>query len=138
MKDRLDARESILGGARYLGLIADSLPPRIREPDRTWLALAAYNLGIGHLEDARILAQRKGLSPDTWQDVKLALPGLADPATYQQLKHGFARGHEAMQFVDNVRNYQDILGRIEPRDEPLPPRPPPANQGSTKGAVASR
>jgi membrane-bound lytic murein transglycosylase F len=138
VKDRLDARESILGGARYLGLIADSLPPRIREPDRTWLALAAYNLGIGHLEDARILAQRKGLSPDTWQDVKLALPGLADPATYQQLKHGFARGHEAMQFVDNVRNYQDILGRIEPRDEPLPPRPPPANQGSTKGAVASR
>lgn len=138
VKDRLDARESILGGARYLGLIADSLPPRIREPDRTWLALAAYNLGIGHLEDARILAQRRGLSPDTWQDVKLALPGLADPATYQQLKHGFARGHEAMQFVDNVRNYQDILGRIEPRDEPLPPRPPPANQGSTKGAVASR
>jgi membrane-bound lytic murein transglycosylase F len=138
VKDRLDARESILGGARYLGLLADALPPRIREPDRTWLALAAYNLGIGHLEDARILAQRKGLSPDAWQDVKLALPGLADPATYQQLKHGFARGHEAMQFVDNVRNYQDILARIEPRDEPLPPRPPPANQGSTKGSVAAR
>jgi membrane-bound lytic murein transglycosylase F len=138
VKDRLDARESILGGARYLGLLADTLPPRIREPDRTWLALAAYNLGIGHLEDARILAQRKGLSPDAWQDVKLALPGLADPATYQQLKHGFARGHEAMQFVDNVRNYQDILARIEPRDEPLPPRPPPANQGSTKGSVAAR
>jgi membrane-bound lytic murein transglycosylase F len=138
VKDRLDARESILGGARYLGLIADSLPPRIREPDRTWLALAAYNLGIGHLEDARILAQRKGLSPDAWQDVKLALPGLADPANYQQLKHGFARGHEAMQFVDNVRNYQDILGRIEPRDGPLPPRPSAADQGSTKGSVASR
>jgi membrane-bound lytic murein transglycosylase F len=138
VKDRLDARESILGGARYLVLLADALPPRIREPDRTWLALAAYNLGIGHLEDARILAQRRGLSPDAWQDVKLALPGLADPATYQQLKHGFARGHEAMQFVDNVRNYQDILARIEPRDELLPPRPPPANQGSTKGSVAAR
>ncbi len=140
VKDRLDARESILGGARYLGLIADSLPPRIREPDRTWLALAAYNLGIGHLEDARILAQRKGLSPDNWQDVKLALPGLADPATYQDLKHGFARGHEAMQFVDNVRNYQDILARVEPRDGPLPPRPAPApaDQGSTKGSVAAR
>ena len=138
VKDRLDARESILGGARYLGLIADSLPARIREPDRTFLALTAYNLGIGHLEDARILAQRRGLSPDTWQDVKLALPGLADPATYQQLRHGFARGHEAMQFVDNVRNYQDILARIEPRDDPLPPRPPPANQGSTKGSAAAR
>jgi len=136
--DRLDERESILGGARYLGLLADSLPPRIREPDRTWLALAAYNLGVGHLEDARILAQRKGLSPDTWQDVKLALPGLADPAVYVGLKHGFARGHEAMQFVDNVRNYQDILARVEQLDGPLRSRMAPAAQGSTKGAVAER
>ena len=134
----LDARESILGGARYLGLLADALPPRIQDPDRTWLALAAYNLGIGHLEDARILAQRKGLSPDTWQDVKLALPGLADPAVYQDLKHGFARGHEAMQFVDNVRNYQDILARVEQLDGPLRSRLAPAAQGSTKGSVAER
>ena len=138
VKDRLDPRESILGGARYLGLLADTLPPRITEPDRTWLALAAYNLGIGHLEDARILAQRKGLSPDKWQDVKLALPGLADPATYQDLKHGFARGHEAMQFVDNVRNYQDILARMAPREEPLAPRPKPLAQGSTKGSADAR
>ena len=138
VKDRLDPRESILGGARYLGLLANTLPPRIREPDRTYLALAAYNLGIGHLEDARILAQRKGLSPDAWQDVKLALPGLADPQTWQQLKHGFARGHEAMQFVDNVRNYRDMLVRVEPREGPLPPRPAPAPQGSTKGAAAGK
>ena len=138
VKDRLDPRESILGGARYLGLLANTLPPRIREPDRTYLALAAYNLGIGHLEDARILAQRKGLSPDAWQDVKLALPGLADPQTWQQLKHGFARGHEAMQFVDNVRNYRDMLVRVEPREGPLPPRPVPAPQGSTKGAAAGK
>jgi membrane-bound lytic murein transglycosylase F len=138
VKDRLDPRESILGGARYLALLADALPPRIGEPDRTYLALAAYNLGIGHLEDARILAQRKGLSPDDWQDVRLALPGLAEPATYQSLKHGFARGHEAMQFVDNVRNFRDILSRVEPREGSLPPRPVPAPQGSAKGSVAAR
>jgi membrane-bound lytic murein transglycosylase F len=138
VRDRLDPRESILGGARYLALLADALPPRIVEPDRTWLALAAYNLGIGHLEDARVLAQRKGLSPDKWQDVKQALPGLADPETYQQLRHGFARGHEAMQFVDNVRNYQDILARVQPRDGWLPPRPVPAPQGSAKGTAAAR
>ena len=137
VKDRLDARESILGGARYFLLLAESMPPRIREPDRTWLALAAYNLGIGHLEDARILAQRMGLSPDTWQDVKLALPGLTDPATFQNLRHGFARGREAMQFVDNVRNYQDILARVEPRDRPLPPRQAQV-QGSTMGSAPAR
>ena len=138
VKNRLDARESILGGARYLGLLAEALPPRIQEPDRTWLALAAYNLGIGHLEDARILAQRKGLSPDTWQDVKLALPGLADPATYQKLKHGYARGHEAMQFVDNVRNFHDILDRVQPREFALPPRRSIDPQAPAKGSLASR
>jgi membrane-bound lytic murein transglycosylase F len=138
VRDRLDARESILGGARYLGLLADTMPPRIAEPDRTWLALAAYNIGIGHLEDARILAQKKGLSPDKWQDVKLALPGLAEAETYQNLKHGFARGLEAMQFVDNVRNYQDILARVERRDDLLAPRPAPVAQGSAKGAATAR
>ena len=138
VKDRLDARESILAGARYLALLADILPPRITEPDRTFLALAAYNLGIGHLEDARILAQRRGLSPDRWQDVRLALPGLADPGQYGGLRHGFARGHEAMQFVDNVRNYEDILARIEPRDKPLAPRPSPApDQGSNRTSAAA-
>lgn len=137
VKDRLDARESILGGARYLLLLSEALPERIREPDRTWLALAAYNLGLGHLEDARILAQRMGLSPDKWQDVRLALPGLADPATFQKLRHGFARGHEAMRFVDSVRNFEDILARVEPRDRPLAPRPA-ALQGSANGSAAAR
>ncbi|QJR15503.1 membrane-bound lytic murein transglycosylase MltF [Usitatibacter palustris] len=115
VKDRLSASESILGGARYLALLKETLPPRIVEPDRTFLALAAYNLGIGHLEDARILAQRSGLSPDQWHDVKQVIRRLADPAVYHTLKHGFARGHEGLQFVDNVRNYLDILDRIEPR-----------------------
>jgi membrane-bound lytic murein transglycosylase F len=138
VKNRLDGRESILGGARYLGLLADALPSRIGEPDRTFLALAAYNLGIGHLEDARVLAQKRGLSPDKWQDVKLALPGLADPATFPELRHGFARGYEAIRFVDNVRNYQDILARVEPRDGKLAPRPLPADQGSTKVSAAGR
>lgn len=116
VKDRLDARESIVGGARYFALLKESsIPSRIPEPDRTFLALAAYNQGVGHLEDARILAQRSGLSPDKWQDVRQVLPKLADPATFPSLQHGYARGFEAVQFVDNVRNYYDILARMAPR-----------------------
>ena len=138
VSDRLDARASILGGARYFALLRDQLPPRIGEPDRTFLALAAYNLGIGHLEDARILAQRAGLSPDQWQDVKKVVGRLADPAAYQTLKHGFARGHEARQFVDNVRNYLDILDRLQPRSAPLPPRVAEVDQSSSKAAAATR
>jgi membrane-bound lytic murein transglycosylase F len=118
--NRLDPRDSVIGGARYLALLRESLPPRIAEPDRTFLALAAYNLGVGHLEDARVVAQRANLNPDTWQDVRQVLGKLTDPEVFQSLKHGYARGYEALQFVDNVRNYYDILVRMEPRTASAP------------------
>jgi membrane-bound lytic murein transglycosylase F len=128
IRDRLDARDSIVGGARYLALLRETMQARIPEPDRTFLALAAYNLGIGHLEDARILAQRGGLNPDKWQDVRQVLPRLAEPEAFSTLKHGYARGFEAIQLVDNVRNYFDILARAHPRDAQL----------STKGTTAGK
>jgi membrane-bound lytic murein transglycosylase F len=137
IKDRLDARESILGGARYLALLKEALPARLPEPDRTYLALAAYNIGIGHLEDARILAQKANLNPDKWQDVRLMIPKLADPDSFQALKHGYARGGEAMQLVDNIRNYYDILARMEPRDTPMLPTVA-QDQASSKGSAPSR
>lgn len=121
IKNRLDARESIVGGARYFALLREAIPPRIPEPDRTFLALCAYNQGLGHLEDARIVAQSSKLNPDKWQDVRQGLTRLEDPATFQSLKHGYARGSEALQFVDSVRNYYDILVRLEPRMAPLGP-----------------
>jgi membrane-bound lytic murein transglycosylase F len=119
IKNRLDPRESIVGGARYFALVKESMVARIAEPDRTFLALAAYNQGVGHLEDARILAQRAKMSPDKWQDVRQVLPQLAEPDVFTTLGHGYARGFEAVQFVDNVRNYYDILDRLEPRGGPL-------------------
>lgn len=111
VKDRLDPRESILGGARYFALLRDLIPARIAEPDRTWIALAAYNQGIGHIEDARILAKRLGKSPDRWEDVKSVLPKLADPDVHRTLKFGFARGPEAVAFTENVKAYAELLRR---------------------------
>jgi membrane-bound lytic murein transglycosylase F len=72
--DRADARDSIRGGARYFRLVERTIPRRIPEPDRTWLTLAAYNVGYGHLEDARVLTQRRGQDPDSWPDVRANLP----------------------------------------------------------------
>ena len=137
VKDRLDARESIIGGARYFALLKEQLPPRIEEPDRTFLALAAYNIGIGHLEDARILAQRANLSPDKWQDVRQVITKLAEPDAFQAAKHGYARGGEAMQLVDNIRNYYDIISRMEPREAALVPAFDPP-QASANGSAPSR
>jgi membrane-bound lytic murein transglycosylase F len=141
IKDRLDPRESIVGGARYLALLKEAMSPRLAEPDRTYLALAAYNMGLGHLEDARILAERAGLNPDKWQDVRQVLPRLAEPEHFNRLKHGYARGFEAQRLVDNVRNYYDILNRLVPREPGLPG--PAAGAGappqlSTKGVPSPR
>jgi membrane-bound lytic murein transglycosylase F len=118
--DRLDARQSILAGARYLLDLKETLPDRLDEPDRTWLALAAYNIGYGHLEDARVLTRRRGLNPDLWVDVKRALPLLSRYEYYSTVKYGFCRGGEALVLTENIRSYYDILLRFEaPHTAPL-------------------
>jgi membrane-bound lytic murein transglycosylase F len=113
LSDRLDAHQSILAGAQYLQELKDSLPARVSEPDRTWLALAAYNIGLGHLEDARILTQRRAGNPDLWVDVKKSLPLLTRYDYYSTLKHGYCRGGEALVLTESIRNYFDILARTE-------------------------
>ncbi|MDE0001267.1 MAG: membrane-bound lytic murein transglycosylase MltF [Rhodospirillaceae bacterium] len=107
--DRTDAFESITGGAAYFIRVIDKIPPRIAEPDRTWLALAAYNVGFGHLEDARIITEIQSGDPDSWEQVRERLPLLADPDWYQRVSRGFARGWEPVRYVDNIRRYYEIL-----------------------------
>jgi peptidoglycan lytic transglycosylase F len=104
-----DARQSIFGGARYLRQVYEKIPAHVPEPDRTWFALAAYNVGYGHLEDARILAQKAGRDPDSWQDVREFLPLLEQERWYTRTQNGYARGWEPVRYVDNVRGYRDIL-----------------------------
>lgn len=111
--DRLDPRDSILGGARYLVMLKNELPDRVQEPDRTWMAMAAYNQGMGHLEDARRLARRLGKNPDRWGELKQVLPLIARAQYLPYLRHGFARGGEAATLAENVRIYYDILQRYE-------------------------
>jgi membrane-bound lytic murein transglycosylase F len=113
VKDRLDARESILGGARYVLQLKSGLPETVPEPDRTWIALAAYNIGLGHLNDARGLARKLGKDPDQWRDMKMVLPLLSRREHAGLLKYGFARGGEARAFAENVRIYYDILRKYE-------------------------
>ncbi len=109
--NRLDPAQSISGGSRYLREMLDRLPARIDEPDRTWLALAAYNIGLGHLEDARVLTEIRGGNPDSWIDVRETLPLLAQREWHRQTRYGYARGNEPVQFVRNIRRYYDVLSR---------------------------
>jgi len=109
VKDRRNAKQSILAGAQYFLEVHDKIPDHIPEPDRTWFAIAAYNVGFGHLEDARVLAQARGMNPDSWQDVKQQLPLLADEQWYERAKRGFCRGWEPVQFVNRIQRYLELL-----------------------------
>lgn len=109
--NRLDPAQSIKGGARYLASRIKKIPSRIAEPDRTWMALASYNIGFGHLEDARVLTQQQGGDPDRWVEVKKRLPLLEKKQWYAQTKYGYARGTEALKYVENVRHYYRTLSR---------------------------
>jgi membrane-bound lytic murein transglycosylase F len=114
VSNRLDPRQSILAGAKYLADLRDALPGSIEEPDRTWLALAAYNLGMGHMNGGRAIAEGLGKNPDSWYDMKSVLPLMAKPQYFARLKSGRARGGEAVIMVENIRTFYDVLKRLEP------------------------
>lgn len=109
ISDRKNPQQNIFAGAKYFAEVKAKIPARIREPDRTWLALASYNVGFGHLEDARILAQSRGKNPDSWPDVRECLPLLAQERYYSRAKRGYARGWEPAQFVDRVQRFLTLL-----------------------------
>lgn len=119
LDNRRDPQQSIMGGARYLRTMIDRIPARIPEPDRIWLGLAAYNIGYGHLEDARRLTEHLGGNPDRWVDVREHLPLLTQERWYSRTRFGYARGYEPVQYVENIRTYFDILVWMDSRNHPL-------------------
>jgi membrane-bound lytic murein transglycosylase F len=132
--DRLDPRDSIFGGARYFVWLRDQIPKRILEPDRTWFTLAAYNVGVGHLEDARILTQMHNKNPDSWNDVREHLPLLTQEKWYSRVKRGYARGWEPVRFVENIRSYMDILDWVATDSGPAAQRD--ANATATTTSIS--
>jgi len=126
IENRRDPEQSIHGGAEYLVHMLQSISEGIAEPDRTWLALAAYNIGLGHLEDARILTRINKGNPDHWVDVKKNLPLLSQKKWFKQTRYGYARGREPVRYVENIRTYYDILVWVTDQEMVAnkPPRDP--------------
>jgi membrane-bound lytic murein transglycosylase F len=134
--NRLDAHQSILGGARYLKYIYSQLPASIPEPDRTWMALASYNQGWGAVLDARNITKLWGGSPDRWVDVRKSLLLLTQPKWHRMTKYGYARGYEAVGYVNNIRSYYDILVWMTSGENLPPPdelgEPPAVEEAPSK------
>ena len=116
IQNRLDPKKSIAGGARYLSHLYKRLP---RVPDgleRMRLALASYNVGLGHVKDAQLLGKRLGKNPNSWNDLKDVLPLLAKKQYYKNLPHRYARGWEPVQYVTRIREYRKILDQVVEKD----------------------
>lgn len=109
VKDRTHPEESIAGGARYLHQLIEQVPDSVPEDEKFWFALTAYNIGYGHMMDARRLAKMRGKNPDSWSDVKDVLPLLQESRWHRKVRYGYARGGEARNYVNNVRQYYQSL-----------------------------
>ncbi len=118
VKDRTNPYESIMGGARYLRALLEKVPEQIPEPDRIWVAVAGYNVGFGHIVDARKLATLRGDDPDKWMDIKATLPLLSKKKWYKKTRYGYARGWEPVRYVENIRSYYDILVWHQEKEHP--------------------
>lgn len=121
IKDRINPRQSILGGSEYLSRLKERMPDAVASPDRTWMALAAYNVGIGHLMDARAITRERGGNPNRWIDVRESLPLLTQRKWYSQTRYGYARGEEPLIYVANIRSYYSILTWLTQQQKPMPP-----------------
>jgi membrane-bound lytic murein transglycosylase F len=118
LDDRVDPITSIFGGARFYARQTERIPDTVDEPDRTWMALAAYNVGFNHIKDARWIVEQKGGDPDSWMDLEQALPLLAQRQWFAQLPYGYARGWEPVMYVNNIRSYYEILVWLTDNEAP--------------------
>ena len=109
VKNRLDPKQSIVGGTRHIKQMLKFVGDDVKGENRLKLALAAYNVGLGHVRDAQSLATEIGLDKNSWRDLKIVLPLLSQKKYYRSLKYGYARGEEPVKYVESIYNFRDIL-----------------------------
>lgn len=117
LDDRLDPKNSIFGGAQYFARQIERVADTVAEPDRTWMALAAYNVGFNHIKDARTIVEWDGGNPDIWVNISEALPLLSQRKWYSRVPYGYARGWEPVLYVNNIRAYYNILLWLTEKEE---------------------
>ncbi len=103
--------ENIEAGIRHLKALDERFKDLIKDPnERIKFVLAAYNVGIAHVFDARRLAEKYGKDPNVWDNnVDYFLRNKSDPKYYKDsvVYYGYCRGEEPYKYV------HDILERYE-------------------------
>ena len=126
-EDPLDPHQNIMAGASYLQWLdkfwADEVPDR---DERVKFVLASYNVGQGHVLDARRLARKHGKDPAVWEgSVAYFLERKADPAFYNDevVKLGYCRGGEPVRYVKNIMQRQARYRQLIPDEQPQEVKP---------------
>lgn len=96
----------IRAGVSFIKWLDDNFKDEIPDPqERTRFVLAAYNVGKGHVDDARRLAEKYGDDPDVWiESVEKWLLNKSEPKYFRDpvVKYGYARGIETYNYVRQV------------------------------------
>ncbi|MCG8567743.1 MAG: membrane-bound lytic murein transglycosylase MltF [Desulfobacterales bacterium] len=109
IKNRRNPKQSVQAGIKYLDRMYQRFDHIEDEYQRMLFALASYNVGYGHVQDAIGIARKKEWETDDWQGLKRALPLLSRPNYYKKTKYGYARGWEPVQYVERILTFFDIL-----------------------------
>jgi membrane-bound lytic murein transglycosylase F len=120
VEDRTNPAQSIDGGSRHIVEMLKIVPPEVQGENRLKFALAAYNIGIAHVQDAMGLAKKLNKNENEWSDLKTVLPLLAQKKYNKDLKYGYARGEEPVKYVESVYNYRDILENVLEESSKVP------------------
>jgi membrane-bound lytic murein transglycosylase F len=120
----LDPESNIRAGLSYLSWVRERFDEDLPVRDRMWFTLAAYNVGAGHVRDARRVATEIGLNPDRWFDnVERAMLLLSRPEYARRAQHGYCRGREPVEYVREIQSrYEAYLGTLASREPDERPR----------------
>ena len=116
VQDREDPVQSIEGGAKYLRKMLKNLPDTINPNDNIWYAIASYNIGLRHIEDAMKMAENDKVDAGNWYALEPYILRLSQSKYYKNTKYGYARGWETLKYVQNIRQYYDILVFLDSQD----------------------
>ena len=120
-EDPQDPRQNILAGANYLKWLDDFWADEIPNPEeRIKFVLASYNVGQGHVLDARKLASKFNKDPGVWEGSVETYLGLkANPKYYTDpvVKLGYCRGSEPVRYVKSIMSRANRYKQLMPEPE---------------------
>ena len=130
VENRKDPDQSIRGGAYFLLDLKQRLPPEVKDPDRTWFALAAYNVGLESVRNAMKRTRDRGLNPSLWINTRDFLNAQNPASAESQANSPNSSLNNPYLFVYNIRAYRDLLAwndrtlRFYESDEKPQKKPP--------------